>query len=223
MRLILIAALVCVVTSVCPAELSEKTQKKLDNAEAAYKSATDKADNARFYAIQKANADRLKVLKQVLTEATKSGDFDGATQIKDLIAAAEAGSIRSKPKNVQKFGGHEYAAFIDAVSFYNAKRRCEEMGGHLATMETPQEQEFILALCRSPKERFGCWIGATNEDKQDRWMWITGTPATQASTWKHDNPNFQNIGHGMTYWPDSDGFNDDNLGTRMGYVCEWEK
>ncbi len=223
MQKLLLCGSMLFVAAAAVAEISEKTQKKLDAADLAFKTAVEKADNARFYAIQKATADRVKVLKQALTEATKAGDFDGGSKLKELIAAADAGTVRTKPKDVVKFGGHEYAAIKDQLSWHNAKKRCEEMGGHLVVSETPEEEQFVLALCRQPKDRFGCWIGATNEDQQDKWMWVTGIPVAQAKTWKHDNGEAQFHGHGMTYWPDSDCFNDDNLGARMGYVCEWEK
>ena len=87
------------------ADLSEKFAKRLESADAAYQTAVQKADNIRFYAVQKASQDRLKVLKSVLTEATKTGDFDAATEIKARAEAAEvvdipdpADAVRGRPQ-----------------------------------------------------------------------------------------------------------------------------
>lgn len=209
------------VSGVAAAELSEKFAKRLESADANYQLAVQKADNVRFYAVQKAAQERLRILKTALADATKAGDFDAATEIKARVAAAEtAGGLRPKPKNVVKFGGHEYAVVDGALSFHNAKRHCQEMGGHLVTFETPQEQAAVLEYCR--QQKIAAWIGATNEDDQKQWMWVTGNPVLDRSGWKHDNHDAVFHGMGMTYWPDSNTFNDDNLGARMGYVCEWD-
>lgn len=210
-----------IASTVLAADLSEKWSKRLESADANYQQAIQKADNTRFYAVQKATQERVKVLKTALADATKSGDFDAATEIKSRLAAAEtAGGVRPKPKNTVKFGGHEYAVVDAVLSFHNAKRHCQEMGGHLVTFETLQEQSAVLEYCR--QQKLAAWIGASNEDEHDKWMWVTGTPVVDQGTWRHDNHDAKFHGMGMTYWPDSNTFNDDNLGARMGYVCEWD-
>ena len=172
------------VSGLAATEISEKIAKRLESSEAAYQAAVQKADNARFYAIQKASQDRVKALKSALTEATKSGDFDSATELKARITAAEAaGGVRQKPKDTVKFGGHEYALIKDPVTWHTAKRRCEEMGGHLATIESQAENDGLLALCRASKQCV--WIGATDEAVEGTWAWLNGTPVTIA--FNHDN------------------------------------
>ena len=210
------------VSGLAAADLSEKWVKRIDSTERVYHVAVQKADNARFYAVQKANTDRLKTLKSALTDATKAGDFDAATKLKELIGAAEvANGVRPKPKNIIKAGGHEYAFVEETLTYHNARKRCQELGGHLVTFETPQEQEFILQQARTLK--IPVWIGATNEDKQDEWRWVTGELVSIPTDWKHDNHDAKSHGHGMTFWPETNGFNDDNLGSRRGLVCEWDQ
>lgn len=213
----------CIIaTGLLAADLPEKWSKRLESADAAYQSAMQKADNVRFYAVQKASQERLKVLRTTLADATKAGDFDAATEMKARIESADsAGGVRPKPKETVKFGGHEYAVIDAKLSFHNAKRHCQEMGGHLATFENPQEQAAALEYCR--RRKIPAWIGATNEDAQDKWMWVTGTPVTVATEWQHDNHDSQLHGMGMTFWPDSNSFNDDNLGARIGFMCEWDQ
>lgn len=121
----------CIIaTGLLAADLPEKWAKRLESTESNYQSAVQKADNIRFYAIQKASQERVKALKSALADATKAGDFDAATELKTRLAEAEsAGGVKPRPKNTVKFGGHEYALIEDKATWHVAKRRCEEMGG----------------------------------------------------------------------------------------------
>jgi hypothetical protein len=84
-----LAAILSISTCFAADQLAEKWQKRINDAEANYAAAVAKADNARFFAVQKANGDRLKVLKSALSDATKSGDFDAATAFKEKVKTAE--------------------------------------------------------------------------------------------------------------------------------------
>ncbi|MCK8215269.1 hypothetical protein LW982_17945, partial [Erwinia amylovora] len=87
--------------------------------------------------------------RQILSDSTKSGDFDTSSLIKSKITEAEAAGVaRQKPKNTVKFNGHEYALIDEKVTWHTAKKRFEEMGGHLACLNTPSESAFLLAICR---------------------------------------------------------------------------
>ena len=215
LRSALIASLT-LATGVFAAELSEKFAKRLESADGAYQTAVMKADNIRFYALQKATADRVKVLKTALADATKAGDFDAATELKARLAAAESAGVRSKPKNVVKFGGHEYALITEQVTWHVARRLCEEMGGHLAVIETAAENDSLLAFCKASKTE--PWIGATDEVKEGLWTWVDGSAVSIAL--HQDNAN--GIQHYLLYhaglgtWDDGDG------GSRHLFVCEWD-
>lgn len=201
------------------AELSEKFSKRIDSAEAAYQQAVAKADNTRFYAVQKANSDRVKSLKQALTDATKAGDFDAAMAIKERLTEAEKSGPKDKPKDTVKFGGHDYAICKDTLTWHQAKERCQEMGGHLVTFENQGEQSFVLDYCR--RSKVDVWLGATNETEL-RWTWLSGAAVKIDPTWTMDDP-YKNLFSGaLTYWKDSDTFNDHNLGAHIGYLCEWD-
>jgi len=203
-------------------QLAEKWQKRIADAEANYAAAVAKADNTRFYAVQKANSDRLNVLKKALSDATKAGDFVAASKLKEKVDAAEGDGVsRPKPKNVVKFGGHEYALIEDKVTWHVAKRRCEEMGGHLVTFESQNEQSFCLAACQSAKQ--AAWIGVSNEDDFEQFVWATGDLAKVDSSWQFDNGGERDFSVAIAFWPPSGGFNDHNLGAHIGYVCEWDK
>lgn len=221
MRNIGLVALLCVFSTVAVAELTEKIQKKLDTAEATYKAAVDKADNVRFYAVQKATGDRVKALKMLMTEATKAGDLDGATEIKARIAVAEAaGGLRTKPQDMVKFNGHSYALINEKVTWHTARRNCEAMSGHLVAIESLEEQVFVLGACR--KANTEVWIGLSNEENL-KWAWVTGEPAQLNEAYRLDDPNREKLAGAMMFFPGYGTFTDWNLGAYNGYICEWEK
>lgn len=198
------------------ADLSEKWQKRLDSADGVYQVAKMKADNARFYAMQKANADRLKVLKTALVDATKLGDFDAATAIKERITAIDKeGVVRAKPKNVVKFGGHEYAAIEDQATWHVAKQICEEMGGHLAVINTPEEETRMRDLCKATK---GVWFGATDEITEGKWQWVDGSPFVLDI--RQDNEMGRE--HHLRYYAPEGNWDDVPDGVRQPFICEWD-
>ena len=206
------------VSGVAAAELSEKFAKRLEAADANYQLAVQKADNVRFYAVQKAAQERLRILKTALADATKAGDFDAATEIKARVAAAEtAGGLRPKPKNVVKFGGHEYALIEDAVTWHVAKRLCEEMGGHLAITPTNAEMEFLFSICR--KAKTSAWVGATDEEAEGQWKWVDGTAAQLSNPHISNTPN--NAENNMLLNLGLGAFNDIGDG-RAAFLCEWD-
>lgn len=69
-----------------------------------------------------------------------------------------------------KYNGNYYKAFDYRLSWDEAKERCEEYGGHLVTINTPEEDEFVFNYLIS-KRIYGAWIGCINEG--DCWRWVT--------------------------------------------------
>lgn len=199
--------------SIAADQLAEKWQKRINDAEASYTTAVTKADNARFFAIQKANTDRVKSLKAVLSEATKAGEFDALVALREKIAIAEKeGTGRPKPKNIVKFGGHDYALIEDKVTWHVAKKRCEEMGGHLACLETAAEAEFVIRAAGDHT----VWLGATDELTEGDWRWITGPKVTYPMSLDNagEVDHWAALYHGAVH--------DGTGGNRWAYVCEWE-
>ncbi|MDB5339705.1 MAG: hypothetical protein JWN70_5324 [Planctomycetaceae bacterium] len=214
-----ILAIVVVFGSVAfAADLSEKWQKRLDSADGIYQAAKMKADNARFYAMQKANADRLKLLKTALADATKAGDFDAATAIKERVAAVETDVVgsRPKPKNTVKIAGHEYALVEEKATWHVAKQICEEMGGHLATINSQDESRQLLALCKTFS--VDVWMGETDEKQEGKWQGVDGS-TLMADFSPSNGGGFE---HYMFYEDNLGNWDDGNGGVRLAFVCEWD-
>jgi hypothetical protein len=128
-----------------------------------------------------------------------------------------------RPADAAAFGGHWYKAYEEDVSWHEARRRCEEMGGYLACIETAEEQAFIARLADG---RY-LSLGATDEAKEDTWVWVNGSP-WDYTAWMGGQPN--NWGGDEHYlatyddgeWVDVAAEGDD-FWMPTGFICEWER
>ncbi|MES2789101.1 MAG: lectin-like protein [Planctomycetota bacterium] len=197
--------------------LSERWKKRLESADTTYQAAVQKADNTRLYAVQKATQERTRLLKTALADATKAGDFDAATELKTRLTAAESeGSIRPKPKNTVRFGGHEYALIDEKETWHVAKRKCEEMGGHLVTFDNASEMALASKLCTTAQFT---WGGASDEVTEGQWLWVTGEKLADTS-WIHfdqeENNHYLGFILSQKEWLDCTSVH------RSPYICEWD-
>ena len=143
------------------------------------------------------------------------------------MAASQAGAPpatapASGPGAARAFNGHWYKAVDRKVSWHEAKRLCEAMGGYLACIESEDEQRFIATLAGG---RY-LYLGATDEGHEGAWEWGNGVPFTY-TCWMKGQPN--NYGGAenclATYtegqWVDvadeGDGF-----WMPTGFLCEWD-
>lgn len=139
--------------------------------------------------------------------------------------------------NKVEFNGHYYQVFDEGLDWFAAKARCEEMGGHLVTITSKEEQTFIdRILTNNNKSNY--WAGATDEESEGKWKWITGEEFSYTN-WNINEPNnteyfkgeFENYLHISTsvnnMW--NDAYFD--AGERVyggvgvehfGFICEWE-
>ncbi len=125
-----------------------------------------------------------------------------------------------RPKDTRRFARHSDALISEPVTWHVAERRCKEMGGHLATFETPAEREFLLKLIQDADT--SAWVGASDEEEEGTWVRVTGERVTreQQEGWGLDN--HENAQHWLCYWKNTGVFDDNFSGTRMPFVCEWK-
>lgn len=124
-----------------------------------------------------------------------------------------------RPKDVQRFGRHSYAIINEPVTWHTAQRRCEMMGGHLATFETATERDFLLTMIRAADT--STWFGASDEEEEGKWVWVTGEVVARPlkDAWGLDN--YENAQHSLCYWKNTGVFDDNFSGMRLPFVCEW--
>ena len=104
----------------------------------------------------------------------------------------------------------------------DAKVYCESLGGHLVTIGSAEENEFVAGLARSIGSTYTA-IGFTDEAEEGQWVWVTGEDITYTN-WVYPEPNNgTGLGvqdHAYMY---SDGTWDDGFyGKTEPFICEWE-
>jgi hypothetical protein len=88
-------------------------------------------------------------------------------------------------------GTSQYALVPLPVTWGEARRICEENGGHLACLKSPDELDVASKLfhegeCRPMATLYlsewdMCnWIGATDSHREGDWRWLDGTPVDEA-------------------------------------------
>jgi hypothetical protein len=111
------------------------------------------------------------------------------------------------------YNGHSYYRSTGSMTWTAAKVACENMGGHLVTVTSPAENNFIFNLWPSG------WIGLTDEVVEGQWRWVTGEPFTW-SNWNGGEPN--NAGNEDYVQFVSNGKWNDLPNTSLPYVLEFE-
>ena len=105
------------------------------------------------------------------------------------------------------------------MSWTEAKQACEEMGGHLVTITSQEENDFVQSLHRGGSVQ--AWIGMSELDEIGNWKWVTGEPL-EFTSWRGGEPSHgNNEEHCVSMYPDG-GWNDAWEPGPYSYFCEWE-
>ena len=154
-------------------------------------------------------------LNTVLLSSTGSSTLDTSSKVK-----------------VERYNGHRYAVIDKSLSYLDAKAYCEYMGGHLVTITSQIEQDYINSfLLYGSKNMY--WLGG--EEYNGVVNWITGETSTYTN-WASGEPN----GAGEIYvhmyrnsyldsilgsWNDTVNYYDStpfHSTNNSGFLCEWE-
>lgn len=125
-----------------------------------------------------------------------------------------------------------YYQFIEAkrISWKNAKLEAEKMEykglkGHLATIKSKYELDLFNSLTTKT-----VWLGATDEEKEGQWKWITGEPVKFINWCPGEPNNFGGTEHYMVsiknskgLWNDTNNSPDPYWTDIEGFVVEYEK
>ncbi len=115
------------------------------------------------------------------------------------------------------FNGHSYKLIDLDVSWMDARAYCIEQGGHLVTITSPEEQDFLANNFYDQK----LWIGAF--ESEEGWYWITGE-AWYYENWRSGEPSGGEEWCGCL-WTDME-WNDirnEDPGERISaFICEYD-
>ena len=76
------------------------------------------------------------------------------------------------PAQACVFEGHLYERYEYPMSWQDAERFCEERGGHLAVITSPEEQGAAVSLACGWNAYY--YIGCSAQDGSGTWSWVTG-------------------------------------------------
>ncbi len=79
-----------------------------------------------------------------------------------------------------------YQVLIEDVTWEQAKARCEELGGHLATVKNDADLAEMIALVEESGAKF-VWLGAFR-DSDNTWKYVTGEQMTYG-VWDTNEPS----------------------------------
>nr|ACS37721.1 C-type lectin-1 [Heligmosomoides polygyrus] len=127
------------------------------------------------------------------------------------------------------FRGHAYKVFENKkVTFDEAEKACKEKYGHLASIHSKEENDFIYGLAKKSLPKVShddlCWIGLWKSSKG--WTWTDGS-SVNYTNWAPGEPNNVQNAEYCTQLYNVDTFkspmnwNDYDCTRKMsGYVCK---
>jgi serine/threonine protein kinase len=120
------------------------------------------------------------------------------------------------PADARPFNGKWYRYYEEKMLWRMAKKRCEDLKGHLVFIQDQATQDFLNTLTDKP-----FWGGASDEKKEGEWLWLDGSPMV-FSKWGGDQPD---NGGGredfLVVHPES--WNDNrNDASIRGFICQWD-
>lgn len=140
---------------------------------------------------------------------------------KGFILEVDAENI--KPVTTKTYGSNTYMLFDKNTTWTEAKQHCEMLGGHLATINSDAENQFIKDFLQSGSRKW-YYLGA--QKVNNVWKWVDGknysniTWNASASRWTGTHLMMYKeerdcVGLNNAYFPISDI-------KKIGYVCEIE-
>lgn len=157
-----------------------------------------------------------------------------------ILPLLTAGAATYTPVATDYYNGHKYAVYDDSMTWEDAKTFCENLGGHLITITSANEQKYVESLLSSGKKK-QYWIGAS--DISGNWQWVTGEKwdytnwcAAQPDDYEKDSyyaqilkeVNKTAVASCRAYsWNDITNTNTSNKPEYfspdfIGFICEWD-
>ena len=131
--------------------------------------------------------------------------------------------------SVHEFNGNQYAVIDESMTWTEAKAYCENLGGHLATITSEEEQAFIESIMEDATGYEAYWIGGY---KDTSWEWVTNETFIYTN-WAPGEPNHDDAEYLQIYSPTNgydifrwdntwnDGDHAGNGIKEEGLICEW--
>ena len=80
-----------------------------------------------------------------------------------------------------------YEIFKERKTWHQAEKSCASYGGHLTSIHSREEEQFIINHVVKQTSR-NLWIGGSDEANEGAWKWTDGSPV-DFFNWDRDEPN----------------------------------
>ena len=178
--------------------------------------------------------------KRVISTAISAAITFNMIAILPMSVFADDNSTNENKSEVTSFDGNRYQLFDESMSWTEAKEYCENLGGHLATITSPEEQESVESLLKSGSKN-SYWLGGLKSSSE--WTWLTNEDFSLFAKWTPGQPdNYLNQEDCLMmykstnpmspsgtfgYWNDLNNSGNCNGETffgaeNFGFICEWE-
>lgn len=163
----------------------------------------------------------------VITKGGGWNDYKYYSYVLDVGFICEIENLT--PSNATIYNGHLYQSFDKHFSWEQAKIYCEQIGGHLATITSADENEALKSLVENQAQAW-YWLGGTDEESEGIWKWVTGEEWSY-SHWNTAQPdNSGGKEHYLHIYTNKqstvyNGFWNDapqTYNTTIGFVCEYD-
>ena len=159
----------------------------------------------------------------------KSGNTDesvlesGQTVTTESVDGVSA--VTEVSVDVLNMDGHSFACYFGCDSWEQARDYCESVGGHLAVITTPRENEALYAFARYCGYD-NVYIGYSDTETEGHWRWVNGEQSDYTN-WNAGEPNGFTSGEDYAVMVDGAKWNDGEYTARIengiiAYICEWD-
>ncbi|XP_076072524.1 perlucin-like protein [Mytilus galloprovincialis] len=130
------------------------------------------------------------------------------------------------PAGWKQYKNHCYYFSSDKMSWFEAERKCRNMGAYLVKIADSNENSWIKKTITSKLVKQQYWLGAADHLKEGDWRWMNDLSKVQYSGWHPNEPNnyagnedcaLISIAHSSLSW------NDGTCKSSLGYICENQK
>ena len=131
------------------------------------------------------------------------------------------------PMDAYEWNGQYYAVFDNCLNWEVAKAYCESRGGHLAVIDSAEENEALYAYIKE-QGYTSAYFGFSDTAEEGTWSWVNGE-ATDYTNWNADEPGGgTDENYAMFFYLYEDGtwndgaFKENVYDGGNAYICEWE-
>ncbi|MFT9116331.1 MAG: DUF5050 domain-containing protein [Sporolactobacillus sp.] len=166
----------------------------------------------------------------VATIGINTGNSSSSQSDSSSQASSASSSSSQIPSDAVSYNGHHYKLFNNNVDWSTDEKYCENLGGHLATITSQGENDFLYKYIKS-NNTDSAYFGGVKKD--GAWTWSDGETFSYTD-WASGEPNDQSDSeaYAMFYfkytdgtWNDGDGLqiSEDNGNSDCPFICEWDR